>query len=78
MSNDDFQSLCLYNAESHAILQALEASGDKADLSQMTMYPCVVPERGVSDQTMDTALAALHSFVEQNRPAAKKPWWKFW
>jgi hypothetical protein len=78
MPEKDFQSLCLYNAESNAILKALESAGDKLDLSTMKMYPCVVPERGVSDQTMDAALATLNGLVGRDRPAKKKPWWKFW
>lgn len=78
MSKDDFQSICLYNAESQAILQALEDAGDEMDLSQMTMFPCVVPDRGVSDRTMDAAMAALNDMVERSRPPKKKPWWKFW
>jgi hypothetical protein len=78
MPPNDFQALCLYNAESNAILKARESAGDKLDLSKMTMYPCVVPDRGVSNQTMDAALAKLHELVEGNRPTKKKPWWKFW
>jgi hypothetical protein len=78
MPQDDFQSLCLYNAESNAILKAINAAGDKLDLTQMKMYPCVVPDRGVSDQTMDSALATLNAIVEQSRSTKKKPWWKFW
>jgi hypothetical protein len=78
MSQDDFLALCAYNAESHAIMQAMDAEGDKLDLTQMTMFPCVVPERGVSSQTMDAALALLHRMVDQSSAAKKKPWWKFW
>jgi hypothetical protein len=78
MPKDDFQALCLYNAESNAILKAMEAAGDQADLTGLTMYPCVVPDRGVSDQTMDAALATLNELVERNRLSRKKPWWKFW
>jgi hypothetical protein len=78
MPEKEFQALCLYNAESHAILQALENVGDKLDLTQMKMYPCVVPDQGVSDETMDRALATLQQMVERNRQAKKKPWWKFW
>jgi hypothetical protein len=78
MEQDDFQSLCLYNAESNAILQAMDAAGDELDLTEMEMYPCVVPDRGVSDQTMDAALAMLNELVERNRSTRKKPWWKFW
>jgi hypothetical protein len=78
MTEDDFQALCLYNAESNAILKAMNAAGDKLDLTQMKMYPCVVPDRDVSRQTMDAALAALNDLVGRSRPARKKPWWKFW
>jgi hypothetical protein len=78
MPEEAFQSLCLYNGESHVILQAMESAGEKFDPSQMTMYPCVVPDRGVSDQTMEAAVAMLNDRVEQARKVAKKPWWKFW
>ncbi len=78
MPKDDFQSLCLYNAESNAILKAMEAAGDQLDLTKMKMYPCVVPDRGVSDQTMDAALATLNELVKRERSTKKKPWWKFW
>jgi hypothetical protein len=76
MPEEEFQSLCFYNAESNAILQAMDSAGEKLDLSQMTMYPCVVPERGVSEQTMNAALTLLNDLVERGRK--KKPWWKFW
>ncbi|MEW6737027.1 MAG: hypothetical protein AB1489_37415 [Acidobacteriota bacterium] len=78
MPKDDFQLLCLYNAESNAILKAMEATGDRLDLTKMKMYPCVVPDRGVSDQTMDAALATLNELVERNRSTKNRPWWKFW
>jgi hypothetical protein len=42
------------------------------------MYPSIVPDRGVTKQTMDAALATLDALVNQDRPAEKKPWWKFW
>lgn len=80
MLKQDYQSLCLYNAESHAILQALEGQPEDYDLSQLTMYPCVVPDRGVSDATMNAALAKLDSMLDQNCTPAppKKTRWKFW
>lgn len=78
MKPEDFQALCLYNAESHAIGQAMNAMGDRVDLTQMKLYPCIVPDRGVSRQTMDAALTLLNELVERNRPRRKKPWWKFW
>ncbi len=78
MPKEDFQSLCLYNAESNVILKVMEAQGDKLDLTQMKMFPCIVPDREVSDQTMNKALAMLNEMVERNRSLKKKPWWKFW
>ncbi len=78
MSNEDYQRLCLYNAEWNAILQAVEASGDKSVFGKMKLFPPVVPDRVVSQQTMDEAVAVLNSLVQQNRVVRKKPWWKFW
>lgn len=78
MTTDDFRSLCLYHAESNAILKAMDAAGDKLDLTQMKMYPCVVPDRGISDQTMDIALAKLSDLIHRDRSPRKKPWWNFW
>jgi hypothetical protein len=56
----------------------MEAKGDDVDLSGMKMYPCVVPDQHVSQQTMDAALEILNRIVERNRAAKKRPWWKFW
>ena len=78
MTHDDFQSLCLYNAESNAILKAIEAGGDKIDLTKIKMYPSVVPDRGVSKQTMELAVAELNDLADRNRTPRKKPWWNFW
>jgi hypothetical protein len=78
MPEDEFQALCLYNAESQALMQAFQSQGEKLDFTQLKMYPCVVPDRGVSDQTMDAALARLNELIERSRAAKKKPWWKFW
>jgi hypothetical protein len=78
MPQDAFQALCLYNAESNAILKAMEAAGGQLDLTKMKLYPCVVPDRGVSDQTMEAAMARLNDLVERGRTPGKKPWWRFW
>jgi hypothetical protein len=78
MSKDDFLSLCLYNAESNAIMKAMEAAGEKRDPTKIKMYPSVVPDRGVSQQTMQAAMAMLHALVERGRSTRKKPWWRFW
>ena len=75
-------------------MQAMEAHGDKLDPAAVTIYPCVVPERGVSDETMDKAVAMLNAAADRKRDAResapppqsaggpsgakKKPWWKFW
>jgi hypothetical protein len=78
MPENDFQALCLYNAESHAIVQAIEGQGKAVDLSKLKMYPCVVPDRHVTKQTMEAALAKLQAMLDEKRKPAKKPWWKFW
>jgi hypothetical protein len=90
MSDKDFQALCFYNAESNAILNALEDRGDKLDLTAIKMHPSVVPERGVSIETMNAAIEALSALVEDTRasepprappvpsPQPQKPWWQFW
>ena len=77
MPKEDFERLCLYNAESHVIMQSIERAGAKADFTKLMMFPLVVPERGVTNQTMDAALATLNNLAKQERKR-EKPWWKFW
>jgi hypothetical protein len=74
---NDFQSLCLYNAESHAICQMLTDSKGPVDFTKLRMHPSVVPDRECSTETMDRAVAIVMARVEKNRPT-KKPWWKIW
>lgn len=69
LSSDDFAALCAHSAESNAILQAMEQSGDDLDLSGARLYPCVVPDRGVPQETMDAALALLDQTIARQRPA---------
>src|ERR1044072_1980209 len=71
MEQNDFRSLCLYSAESHAIVKALEAEGDKLDLTQLKLFPCVVPDRGVSDQTMNAALTMFNEIINRSRSPHK-------
>lgn len=78
MSEDDFQTLCLYRAESQVILQAIEAAEGTLDSTEISQFPCVASDRGVSDQTMETPLAKLDSLVDRERSSGKMPWWKFW
>ena len=78
LSEEAFRALCFYNAESNAILQALEQLGPNPDLSGFRLYPSVVPDRDVSDETMQAALAVLNTLVEERRTTKNKPWWKFW
>lgn len=89
LSPDDFTALCVYSAESNAILQAMEQLGKDLDLADITFDPCVVPDRDVSHETMDAALRlqqrrpGRESPVpprEEQRPAPppRKPWWKVW
>lgn len=85
MSQDEFQSLCCYNAEANVILQAMEKGGDKVDLTQLELFPCVVGDRGVSKETMDLALAKLDELAKSKQTARKpseeaprkKRWWQF-
>jgi hypothetical protein len=79
MTKDDFQALCLYSAESNVILKATEAQGDKINLAALRPYPCVVPDRGVSDQTWNAAIAVMNDMLKRNqKPEKGKAWWKFW
>lgn len=88
MERDGFTDLCVYSAESNAILNAMEAEPD-LDLAGLTLFPCVVPDRDVSDETMDAALHLQQQMVAPKRPATPpetkspapppaKPWWKVW
>jgi hypothetical protein len=78
LPKEDFQSLCLYDAESKVILNWLESAGDKPDPKNLKMFPCIVPDRDVSAQTIDKARAKLNDLVQRYRASEKKPWWKFW
>lgn len=82
MASDDFQALCFYNAESRAIIQFIEASVkdgvSEPDLSGLRMLPCIVPEHGVSDATMNKAVAALEAKLIAKRVRSNKAWWQFW
>jgi hypothetical protein len=85
LGKEAFVSLCMYSAESNAILQAYEANPD-LDLAELTMYPCVIPERDVPEQTMQAALGVLQEVMDLVRAdraspepeAPKKAWWKIW
>jgi hypothetical protein len=78
MPADQFRTLCMYSAESQVILNAMNAEGDKLDFSKITMFPCVVPEHGVSRQTMDAAIEKMNDLVKRKHLVKKKSWWKFW
>src|SRR5262249_47474688 len=79
MSKENFRALCVYHAESNAIVKALNAEGGtKLLLSEMTFPPCVVPDRGVSDETMAAVRAQLNNPTRPSSSSKGKPWWKFW
>ena len=82
MSREDVQALSFYNAESHCLLNALNARAERnleLDLKDITLFPSVVAEYGVSDETMDKAIAQLRAMASKVQPPSKsKPWWKFW
>lgn len=65
LTPDDFMDLCVYSAESHVILQAMEGKGNDVDLSGFTLYPCVVPDPNVSQETMDAALRLMRQMVDR-------------
>ena len=82
LSEEEFQSICLYSAEAHAILNSME-NDDSIDLNSISLAPSLVPEFGVSNETMDRGLkmimqVAEDSPTEEPSPTKKKPWWKFW
>jgi hypothetical protein len=66
---DDFTSLCVYSAESNALLQAMERYGKDFDLSGIAFQPCVVPDSGVSRETMDAALGLQQQMSRREKPA---------
>ncbi|GAA4425490.1 hypothetical protein [Bremerella cremea] len=78
LPSETWEALNLYNAESNAILSALEQGVAVEDLGNMRMAPSIVPEVGTSSETMDKALKIVNEIMEKTRPPAKKPWWKFW
>jgi hypothetical protein len=78
MPQEEFRSLCFYSAESNAILKAREAAGDRFNPASMKLYPCVVVDWGVSDQTRDAAIAMLKAPAGKSRSAGKKAWWRLW
>ncbi|QDU57312.1 hypothetical protein [Aeoliella mucimassa] len=80
LSQEEFQELCFYSAESDGILQMLaDNESDEIDLSGACFYPCIVPDRDVDDSTMQLAWAKLKQFQAKERiHTLQKPWWKFW
>ncbi len=83
MPKERFQALCCYNAESNVILKVMNARPDQLDFSGFKLFPCVVPDRGVSENTMNRAIAAMNEMAQSGRtksqtPTPKKPWWKIW
>lgn len=79
LTPDDFTTLCAYSAESNVILDAMEAEKD-LDVTALMLYPCAVPDRDASQETMDAALHLLQRMIDRDRPAPPppKPWWKVW
>jgi hypothetical protein len=69
LTRDEFTSLCVYSAESKGILQAMEQLGKDLDLANLALYPCVVPDREVSRETMDAALHLMQQMVDRDRLA---------
>ncbi|MBS0260319.1 MAG: hypothetical protein JSS02_00065, partial [Planctomycetes bacterium] len=78
LSKEDFIALCVCGAESQAIMQALEAGHTLIEMSASRFAPCVVADRGASDETVNAAMAKLKLRSEPGHPGQIKPWWKFW
>ncbi|MEM7457612.1 MAG: hypothetical protein AAF456_25000, partial [Planctomycetota bacterium] len=79
MPQGEFEQLCWYNAEAQAIIGILEEHGEEQiDWTQVSLFPCVVPDLGVSDATMQQALSVLNQMIDQDGGKPEKPWWKIW
>lgn len=81
LERDDFTALCVYSAESNAILQVIEEMGSDLDLAGIRFDPCVVPDRDASQETMDAALRLQQRGSGRESPVPpppRKPWWKVW
>ncbi|WP_422929123.1 hypothetical protein [Singulisphaera sp. PoT] len=72
IAKDDLNSLCYHSAEAKALIRAVESEPD-LDLSTVRMYPCIVPDRDASDETMDAAIAYLQTLAERNRRSKPTP-----
>lgn len=55
LSRHAFRVLCMFNAESRAIVRAMKALGQSLDLREITMYPVVVPDLHVQKETVQRA-----------------------
>jgi hypothetical protein len=86
LSGDDFLAICLLGDETRLIAKALNAPGKTPAPGEMSFQPCVIFERGVSQKTIDVALAEVARLVkcgqssgtESRSLPAKQPWWRFW
>lgn len=65
LSRHAFRLLCMYNAESQAIVKAVKAVGQgrDLDLTEICLYPVVVPDLHVKQETVQRAF----DFVERLR-----------
>lgn len=57
LSRHAFRVLCMYNAESQAIVKAVKAVGQgrDLDLTEICLYPVVVPDLHVKEETVQRA-----------------------
>lgn len=60
LSRHAFRVLCMYNAESRAIVRAMKALGQSLDLREITMYPVVVPDLHVQKETVQRAFDVVN------------------
>ena len=68
LSRHAFRVLCMYNAESRAIVRAMKALGQSLDLREITMYPVVVPDLHVQKETVQRAFDVVNRLRQAHWP----------
>lgn len=79
LSRHAFRVLCMYNAESRAIVKAIKALGQGLDLREITMYPVVVPDLHVQKETVQRAFDVVKRLRQVHWPTGStcRRTWRF-
>jgi hypothetical protein len=79
LSRHAFRVLCMYNAESRAIVRAIKALGQGLDLREITMYPVVVPDLHVHKETVQRAFDVVNRLRQLHWPTGStcRRTWRF-